>query len=61
MLLKKSFGVVVAILADWILQGSGLVGSRRERCTILLGEILALRPDPFESMMRDAVQRASIF
>jgi hypothetical protein len=57
--LKNSLADWRLVFVDLNLQGSDLTKSRRERATRLLGEIFSVCRDPFVSMMRNAVQRAS--
>jgi hypothetical protein len=57
-LLKNSPAALRLIFVELNLQGSDLIGSRRERAARLLGEIFGVCRDPFVSKMRDAVQRA---
>jgi len=57
--LKNSLAAWRLIFVDLNLQGSDLTRSRRERATRLVGEIFGVCRDPFVSMMRNVLQRAS--
>ncbi len=58
-LLKNSLAAWRLIFVDLNLRGSDLIRSWRERAMRLLREIFGVCRDPFVSMMRSAVQRAS--